>query len=62
MTAYDIAARLLTIERLRQRGKALAVLERIIDGGEPYYHPRRQETLNDDWTQADRAARSAADG
>ncbi|MFC4149527.1 hypothetical protein ACFO0M_25045 [Micromonospora mangrovi] len=37
MTAYDIAARLPTIDRLRQRGKALAVLDRIIDRGEPYY-------------------------
>ena len=37
MTAYEIAARLPSIDVLRQRGKALAVLERIIDGGEPYY-------------------------
>ncbi|PYC64330.1 hypothetical protein C7C45_30725 [Micromonospora arborensis] len=37
MTAYDIAARLPTIGRLRQRCKALAVLERTIDGGAPYY-------------------------
>ncbi|MBF9134167.1 hypothetical protein I0C86_35305 [Plantactinospora sp. S1510] len=37
MTAYDIAARLPSIDRLRQRCKALAVLERIIDGGEAYY-------------------------
>ena len=36
MTAYEIAARLPSIDVLRQRGKALAVLERIIDGGEPY--------------------------
>ncbi|MET8547080.1 hypothetical protein [Micromonospora zamorensis] len=37
MTAYDIAARLPAIGRLRQRCKALAVLERTIDGGAPYY-------------------------
>ncbi|MEN3615622.1 hypothetical protein AAH979_39770 [Plantactinospora sp. ZYX-F-223] len=37
MTAYDIAARLPSIDRLRQRCKALAVLERIIDGGAAYY-------------------------
>ncbi|MBQ1019841.1 hypothetical protein KBX71_18510 [Micromonospora sp. D93] len=37
MTAYEIAARLPTIDLLRRRCKALAVLERIIDGGEPYY-------------------------
>ncbi|MEU8422712.1 hypothetical protein AB0C15_17735 [Micromonospora sp. NPDC048835] len=37
MTAYDVAAKLPDIDRLRQRCKALAVLERIIDGGEPYY-------------------------
>ncbi|GAB3977724.1 hypothetical protein V1634_13630 [Plantactinospora veratri] len=37
MTAYDIAARLPTIDRLRQRCKALAVLDRIIDEGHPYH-------------------------
>ncbi|MCF0092631.1 hypothetical protein [Micromonospora sp. MH99] len=37
MTVYDIAATLPPIEVLRDRCKALAVLERIIDGGEPYY-------------------------
>ncbi|MDG4807177.1 hypothetical protein O7634_10495 [Micromonospora sp. WMMD1120] len=37
MTAYDIAARLPAIDELRKRCKALAVLERIIDGGAPYY-------------------------
>ncbi|WP_308193476.1 hypothetical protein [Micromonospora alfalfae] len=37
MTAYDVAAQLPDIDLLRQRCKALAVLERIIDGGEPYY-------------------------
>ncbi|SCG39701.1 hypothetical protein [Micromonospora coxensis] len=37
MTVYDIAARLPAIDRLRARCRALAVLERIIDGGEPYY-------------------------
>lgn len=37
MTVYDIAAALPTIDRLRQRCKALAVLEHIIDGGAAYY-------------------------
>ncbi|MDG4839671.1 hypothetical protein O7631_24360 [Micromonospora sp. WMMD967] len=37
MTAYDVAARLPDIDRLRQRCRALAVLERVIDGGDPYY-------------------------
>ncbi|MEU6074049.1 hypothetical protein [Micromonospora sp. NPDC047074] len=37
MTVYDVAARLPAIGRLQQRCKALAVLERIIDGGAPYY-------------------------
>ncbi|MEV4762157.1 hypothetical protein AB0J89_05930 [Micromonospora chokoriensis] len=37
MNAHDVAARLPDIERLRQRCKALAVLERVIDGGDPYY-------------------------
>ncbi|MEU7945981.1 hypothetical protein AB0C50_14990 [Micromonospora taraxaci] len=32
MNAHDVAARLPDIERLRQRCKALAVLERVIDG------------------------------
>ncbi|MET7402659.1 hypothetical protein ABZS66_55185 [Dactylosporangium sp. NPDC005572] len=39
---YDIAARLPPIDVLRDRCKALAVLERIIDGGEPYYAYTRQ--------------------
>ena len=37
MTVYDIASRLPSIEQLRQRCKALAVLERIVDGGWAYY-------------------------
>jgi hypothetical protein len=37
VTVYDIAVRIPTIELLRERCKALAVLERIIDGGKPYY-------------------------
>ncbi|MGC5022417.1 hypothetical protein [Micromonospora sp. DT47] len=37
MTVYDIAAELPPIDRLQERCQALAVLERIIDGGEPYY-------------------------
>ena len=37
MTAYDIASRLPPIEVLRDRCRALAVLERILDRGEPYY-------------------------
>ncbi|AVT35571.1 hypothetical protein [Plantactinospora sp. BB1] len=37
MTAYDIAAGLPGIERLRRRCKALAVLDRIIDDGDGYY-------------------------
>ncbi|WP_433040701.1 hypothetical protein [Dactylosporangium sp. CS-033363] len=37
MTVYDVAAKLPPIDVLRDRCKALAVLERIIDGGEPYY-------------------------
>ncbi|CCH19091.1 hypothetical protein [Micromonospora lupini] len=37
MTVYDIAATLPSIEVLRDRCKALAVLERIVDSGEPYY-------------------------
>lgn len=37
MTAYDIAAKLPPIDVLQNRCKALAVLERIIDGGWPYY-------------------------
>ncbi|WP_238009531.1 hypothetical protein KZZ52_26975 [Dactylosporangium sp. AC04546] len=35
MTVYDVAAKLPPIDVLRDRCKALAVLERIIDGGEP---------------------------
>ncbi|MBQ1072842.1 hypothetical protein KBX06_06665 [Micromonospora sp. C31] len=37
MTVYDIAARLPPIDVLRDRCKALAVLECVVDGGEPYY-------------------------
>ncbi|GAA5178818.1 hypothetical protein GCM10023322_06890 [Rugosimonospora acidiphila] len=37
MTAYDIAAKLPTIDVLRSRCKSLAVLECIVDGGYPYY-------------------------
>jgi hypothetical protein len=37
VTVYDIASQLPSIERLRQRCIALAVLERIIDGGWSYY-------------------------
>ncbi|MGW3888121.1 hypothetical protein ACWD69_05485 [Micromonospora chokoriensis] len=37
MNAHDVAAKLPDIELLRQRCKALAVLERVIDGGDPYY-------------------------
>ncbi|MBM7494240.1 hypothetical protein JOD64_005462 [Micromonospora luteifusca] len=37
MTVYDIAAKLPSIDMLRDRCKALAVLECIVNGGEPYY-------------------------
>ncbi|MFG1677431.1 hypothetical protein [Micromonospora sp. NPDC049282] len=37
MTAYDIAAELPDIDVLKRRCRALAVLERILDGGHPYY-------------------------
>ncbi|WP_432825678.1 hypothetical protein [Dactylosporangium sp. CA-092794] len=37
MTVYDVAVKLPPINVLRERCKALAVLERIIDRGEPYY-------------------------
>ncbi|MEO3821402.1 hypothetical protein [Plantactinospora sp. B24E8] len=37
MDVYDIAAGLPGIDVLRQRCKALAVLECVIDGGAPYY-------------------------
>jgi hypothetical protein len=37
VTVYDIAARLPAIDRLRERCKALAVLERSIERGAPYY-------------------------
>lgn len=37
MTAYEIAVKLPTIEVLRSRCRALAVLERVIDRGEPFY-------------------------
>jgi len=37
VTAFDIAAKLPPIDRLRERCKALAVVDRIIDGGQPYY-------------------------
>jgi hypothetical protein len=37
VTVYEIAAKLPTIGVLRRRCTAVAVLERIVDGGEPYY-------------------------
>ncbi|MCZ7438083.1 hypothetical protein O7598_16860 [Micromonospora sp. WMMC241] len=37
MTAYDIAAELPDIDVLKRRCRALAVLERVLDGGHPYY-------------------------
>ncbi|MEU3457247.1 hypothetical protein ABZ671_27130 [Micromonospora sp. NPDC006766] len=37
MTVYDIAAKLPSLGVLRDRCKALAVLECILDGGEPHY-------------------------
>ncbi|HEX5540690.1 MAG TPA: hypothetical protein VFX60_03885 [Micromonospora sp.] len=37
MNVYDVAAKLPSIEVLRERCKALAVLECIVAGGEPYY-------------------------
>lgn len=37
MSAYDIAAQLPSVEVLRSRCQALAVLERIADGIQPYY-------------------------
>jgi hypothetical protein len=37
MTAHDIAAGLPCIDVLRERCQALALLERIIDGGQPYH-------------------------
>ncbi|GIJ34536.1 hypothetical protein [Micromonospora sediminimaris] len=37
MTVYDIAAKLPPIDVLRDRCKALAVLECIVDGAEPHY-------------------------
>ncbi|MEU4775197.1 hypothetical protein [Micromonospora sp. NPDC023644] len=37
MTVYDIAAELPSIDVLRDRCRALAVLECVVDGGEPYY-------------------------
>ncbi|MER7457343.1 hypothetical protein [Micromonospora sp. NPDC126480] len=37
MTVYDMAAKLPSIGVLRDRCKTLAVLECILDGGEPYY-------------------------
>ncbi|MFI7553810.1 hypothetical protein ACIBQ2_29200 [Micromonospora sediminimaris] len=37
MTVYDIAAKLPSIDVLRNRCKALAVLECIVNSGEPYY-------------------------
>lgn len=42
MTVYDVATQLPPIHVLRDRCKALAVLERIIGGGEPYYAYTRQ--------------------
>ncbi|MGK5520737.1 hypothetical protein ACSNN9_15450 [Micromonospora sp. URMC 107] len=37
MTVYEIAAELPPIDVLRDRCRALAVLECVVDGGEPYY-------------------------
>jgi hypothetical protein len=37
VTVYDVAAKLPPIAVLRARCQALAVLERIMDGGEPFY-------------------------
>jgi hypothetical protein len=37
VTVYDIAVKLPPIDVLRDRCRALAVLERIVDRGEPYY-------------------------
>jgi hypothetical protein len=37
MNVYDLAAALPAVDVLRERCRSLAVLERIIDGGEPYY-------------------------
>ena len=42
MTVYDVAVKLPPIDVLRDRCTALAVLERIIEGGEPYYTYTRQ--------------------
>lgn len=42
MTVSDIARKLPTINVLRDRCRALAVLERIIDSGEPYYSYTRE--------------------
>lgn len=42
MTVYDIAAKLPPIDVLRERCQALAVLERIMDSGEPFYAYTRQ--------------------
>lgn len=47
MTASDIAARLPGIDVLRERCRALAVLETIMDDGEPYYAYSR------DWGDAE---------
>ncbi len=42
MIVYDIAAKLAAIDVLRSRCRALAVLECIIGGGEPYYTYTRE--------------------
>lgn len=56
MNAYDIAVSLPSIERLRGRCKALAVLERIVDGGWPYY------TYTSAWGQDEAALMSNGSG
>ncbi|MEH1166819.1 hypothetical protein V6V47_15685 [Micromonospora sp. CPCC 205539] len=56
MTAYDIAAKLPSVEALRDRCKALAVLESIVDGGEPYYAYVR------DWGDAEAALMTNGSG
>jgi len=42
MIVYEVAAKLPEIEVLRNRCRALAVLECVIDGGEPYYTYTRE--------------------
>jgi hypothetical protein len=56
VTVYDIASRLPSIDVLRNRCKALAVLERIIDGGQPCYVYTRE------WGDAEAALMSNGSG